>query len=84
MLVLLLEYGARAQVANEYGDTPLHIACFRRNYEASEILLQSGADPNVQNSRKGETPLHVAVYSGSAEIVELLLRHGANMDIQNN
>ena len=81
---LLLEYRADPCLRNEYGDTPLHISCFRRNLRSTELLLQAGANPNEQNTRRGETPLHVAMNTGSPELVELLVGSGARLDIPNH
>ncbi len=58
--------------------------------EIVELLLESGADPNVQEEKLygrdsaygGDTALHHAIYCGSARMVKLLLAHGADPDIQ--
>jgi ankyrin repeat protein len=63
--------------------TPLHLAVDRGDREAVEILLNSGADPNVKDLAGG-TPLHWAVASGFPDLVELLLERGADPNARDN
>ena len=42
---------------NEFGESPLHIACRLGNIEIMKILLENGADPNAIDNEK-ETSLH--------------------------
>ena len=44
---------------NEEGETSLHMSTSSGNAEATKMLLERGANPNVQNSA-GQTPLHMA------------------------
>ncbi|KAI0100141.1 ankyrin repeat-containing domain protein [Nemania sp. FL0031] len=54
-----------------------------RGYEeVTELLLELGADPNVEN-QEHRTPLHWAAVSGNARIVSLILSKGANASIRN-
>jgi cytohesin len=71
-------------------DAPLALAVSNDWPEIVELLLESGAEPNLQEERHygrdsvygGDTALHHAVYCGSARMVKLLLAHGADPDIQ--
>lgn len=59
------------------GNTPLHLAALEGNYSVVEILMESGANPNVINNRK-MTPLSLAAAKDSSKesrlkIIELLL-----------
>ena len=50
--------------------------------ETLDILLDNGADPNVQNNA-GETPLHKAVAKNSLPSIESLIQNGANPKVEN-
>lgn len=57
----LAEVGVDAiNAQNNLGDTPLHMAAARGDLEFALLLLERGADPNIQNKR-GETALHHAI-----------------------
>ena len=60
-ITLLLDSGAKISGGfPETTWTPLFNSVFRRHYEACEILLKRGADPNIQDE-KGQTPLDIAI-----------------------
>jgi len=72
------------------GDTGLHLAAAGLRAGVARILLESGADPNVEN-RRGGTPLHYACdprpRSGGtwdpatqSSLIEMLVVHGAEVD----
>ncbi len=65
------------------GDSPLFLAVIRGDLQVVQLLLDSEADPNVQN-QKGETPLHLAVDKGHHEIVLALLARGANPNLKDS
>jgi len=65
---LLLKYGADSNIKNKQGNTPLHFAAQRGNYDIVRMLLLNyGADPNIQN-HIGDTPLHLT-YKSSPHII---------------
>ena len=45
-------------------------------------LLDSGIDPNKDDSPDGAYPLHLASLKGNKEIVQILLDNGANIDLR--
>lgn len=59
------------------GNTPLHYACEWKLNSAVALLLEKGANPNIQNSN-GETPLFSAVKANSPSTIQLLLDKGAD------
>ncbi len=65
------------------GATALHQAVFRGNDEVVELLLRSGADPNI-GDRIGATPLFYAIWTGQERMVELLLSAGANIELRDH
>ena len=63
--------------------TPLHIACYRGNYEFVQYLISLEVDMNsIDNNNK--TPLFYAVQSRSAKIIKYLILAGVNKKIKDN
>lgn len=64
------------------GWTPLHLAAFFGQREASERLLAAGADMGAisRNSLKN-TPLHAAVAGGHVDVALLLIERGAAVNV---
>ena len=48
------------------------------------MLLEHGADPNVQSDNFGSTPLMLTVKDGYTEIARALLEKGANTGLKNH
>ena len=73
-----------ATAQNKEGDTPLHLACYRRSLEAVKLLLELRCTTNIPN-KKGETAqnitlngdgdclLHIACQWGDVGIVRYLI-----------
>ena len=58
-------------------ETPLHIAARLKDREkCSELLLKSGADPDMPRD-DGQTPLHLAAHYGNIRSMNLFLDNGA-------
>eukprot|EP01117_Protostelium_nocturnum_P016737 TRINITY_DN6690_c0_g1_i3.p1 TRINITY_DN6690_c0_g1~~TRINITY_DN6690_c0_g1_i3.p1 ORF type:complete len:310 (-),score=69.97 TRINITY_DN6690_c0_g1_i3:69-998(-) len=68
----LLKKGAKVNVKNKEGLTPLHVACTSGGSGIIDILLYNKADKNACNDM-GVTPLHLACTSGSYYSVDSLL-----------
>lgn len=77
---LLIEKGD-VNAINRNGETPLHNACWTGQIEIVQVLIDYGANTNMQNDH-GETPLHWAARMGYANIVKLLLEVGADPTVQ--
>ncbi len=60
---------------DEYGETPLHLACSAGHANCVKLLLNNGAEVDSQNSN-GVTPLHQSARLGRVACVSLLLRKG--------
>jgi hypothetical protein len=86
MVQVLLDYGVEVNFRSNRGDTPLAFAARGRFNDPRivQLLLDRGADPNVQTQIDGRTstPLHRASGDGRIEIARLLLEHGASLDVQ--
>jgi ankyrin repeat protein len=78
---MLLKAGAAVtvNVANDYGETPLTLACLTGDGEMVEELLAAGADAKASRST-GETALMIAAGSGSLRAVDSLIKHGADIN----
>lgn len=67
-------------IANNVGQTPLHVAAQQGNLWAAELLVRRGANVNIQDNH-GDTPLHLA---NTREMCNKLLTRGANVSILNH
>lgn len=75
---LLTRARARVNATNDYGVTPLSLACTNGNTAMIALLLTRGADANLPLP-SGETPLMTAARTGNVEAVKTLLAHGADV-----
>ena len=76
-LTYLLGKGARPDVQDRNGTTPLGVAAQLGWVQGAEMLLRGRAAVDMPNNR-GETPLILAVQARDAAMVRLLLGKGAN------
>ncbi len=79
---LLLNHGADPDLADLFGETPLHVAARKNNAAAVRALLRAGADKAVL-SRQGWAPLHVAAMHGSVAVAAELVGAGVDIDLAN-
>jgi hypothetical protein len=100
VLRVLLSFGAKTNVQNLRGETPLLLAwdswcaipknsLFRPPAMISvesivELLLQYGADPNIACFELGECPLHLAARYGHPRLVQRLLKFRARPNQKSN
>ncbi|MBN3319226.1 CTTB2 protein, partial [Atractosteus spatula] len=77
---LLLTSGARTDVPDKHGFTPLHKAAAHGHFRCVELLTGCGADVNWA-AQGGQTPLYLASGSRSPECVRLLLAAGADRTV---
>jgi ankyrin repeat protein len=77
---LLLSRGARVDVVDSDGWTPLHAAATFLLVDAVQLLLAHGADPRATNKR-GYTPLHEALDDGSVRTTRFLWNEAGVRDV---
>jgi ankyrin repeat protein len=65
-------------VRDNYGQTPLHLACFSGRTECLRYLLKRGGNVNATTFKTLLTPLHTAASEGHWQCVEILLKEGAS------
>lgn len=80
--------GAKVNVVNDDGNTPLHCAVATEDVKLVTLLLKYHADPNIKNN-KGETAYDIARTLEYADIEELLaisdeMREDTNVSIEHD
>ena len=86
IIELLLAKGANVDVADNEGNTPLHILTDRyvqhinRSTDIAAALIKNKANLNLQN-KWGHTPLHLAIIQENEKIAQLLLENEANVNL---
>jgi ankyrin repeat protein len=75
----LLKAGAKANVTNRFGASPLSEAVKLGDAELARMLLDAGADANSPN-QDNQTALMLAASTGSLKIAELLIAKGASVN----
>src|SRR4030081_3254367 len=75
----LLERGAKPDVLNSYGSSPLTEAVKVANARLVGMLLDGGSNVEVP-TQEGQTALMLAARAGSLDVAEQLVRHGANVN----
>ena len=82
----LIALGANVDWQDEdnYNYTPLHLAVREKSVEITRMLIDAGADLDVQDTWGSDTPLHDAAFFGRVEIARMLIDAGARKDIPND
>lgn len=85
VIAKLLAYGADIHRTFDFGYalTPLRCATELYNLDAVKLLLQAGANPNVQ-LRNGPTVIHYAISNGLTEILQELIKSEGNLHHEMN
>ena len=55
LVEFLLSKGARPNITNGEGETPIHIAARKGLKDILELLLKAGADPEIKNLKNQES-----------------------------
>ena len=81
LLEVLIEQGYDVNATRGDGGTALMGAAMNNHVETSTLLIEKGADLNMQTTDTGVTALLLAVIPGHVETVELLMKHGADPEL---
>lgn len=76
---LLIKAGARVNVGEKFGFTPLALT---ENKEIAELLIKAGAYLEAESSSGGDTPLYWAVEKKRTGVVEALINARANVNFK--
>ena len=76
---LLLDLGAKIDLANEFGTTPLHCAVCNKHLPVVRLLVERGAKLSACAYYDG-LPLSLATVRNAPEIVEYLIERGADVN----
>lgn len=81
LLHWLIDNGANVNHKDRNGDSALHFAAQQKTVECAKILIEKGADIEIQDNY-GNTPLWRAIFfsKGDISMVNLLVENGANLD----
>ena len=82
---ILIEAGSDLNMPHEHFDKerpPIIIASQYGHEEVVKILLENGANPNIQ-TKSGDTALHSAARMGRFDITKMLIESGADTQLSN-
>lgn len=84
LIKTLVDLGAQVNVQRTHDKVaPLKLAASWNNYMATRILLQHGADANIQ-SETGWIPLHDSAAQGRFSVSKLLIESECKINMRNN
>jgi len=87
----LINNGVDLNVVSKLGKTPLILAIDQEKPEIAELLIKSGADVNLAETKFGKTPLIAAIiginwiddnsmYSKFLSLIKTLIKYGADLN----
>ena len=77
---LLLVFGADPNAKDKEGFTPLLTATQASFFDAAQLLLKYGADPDLSGGPYEESPFSRSLTSGQTQLAHLYLKYGADTD----
>ncbi|CAI8045386.1 Ankyrin repeat and MYND domain-containing protein 2 [Geodia barretti] len=80
----LVQANADVNQMEQGGLSPLMMCCEQGKSEMAKLLLDSQANPNLQQSNTGYTALMFACKGGHLDTVKVLMEHGADPLIRNS
>jgi ankyrin repeat protein len=74
----LIDGGALVNVADQHGNTPLHVQAHKQRSDVLGVLMREGQAKLSLPNNVGKTVLHVAVDSGSTDMVHNVIKAAQN------
>jgi ankyrin repeat protein len=82
ILEILINAKVNVNMQDKFGRTALHWAESRGDIDVCKILLDAGADVNIQEMEIGQTALHSAIWKEDIKIAQMLLNAGADVNLK--
>ena len=80
VLQAIISHGGDVNATSKENQTPLMVACWKRNGDAIHVLLNAGADPNIADA-DGYTCLHYATWNDCCtEALQAIISHGGDVN----
>ena len=76
----LIDHGADVNLTDKDNNTALMIACWKRNAEAINMLLNAGANPNIVGAEGLICIHHAVLWDGSEETLQAIINHGTDIN----
>ena len=73
---ILLERGANSNIPDNFGRTPLLLACSSYHKEIVQLLLDYGGDMKISDNH-GDTPFLLSIF----EIMKILMKNNSNINV---
>ncbi|GEM_PF-2809027 len=82
LIKTLAQHNANLNARSNINNTPLHFAAEENLPEVARILIELGAELDIQDIDQW-TPLMLAINQGSVKVAQLLIQSGASLTIRN-
>ena len=73
----LVAAGANRELRDGNGRTPLHVAAYRRQYDAARVLMKRGANPNALDAQRYDI-VTIAAVADDVPMLKVALEGGAS------
>ena len=73
----LVAAGANRELRDGNGRTPLHVAAYRKQYEAARVLMKRGANPNALDAQRYDI-VTIAAVADDVPMLKVVLEGGAS------